>query len=160
MKPYLIPTFYRFTLFLCLLFSTVACRGNEQQQTQQTATNVQQQPTQREHRHHRHSERTADNQTNPPTNNTAAVPDYVQTVLTYVRQNRRAPQGYVGGRTFGNFEKLLPIQNSAGLRLRYQEWDVKPKVQGQNRGAERLITSSDDHAYYTRDHYRSFTEIK
>lgn len=149
--------FIRFSLLLSLLFSTVACRGNEQRDRQQPIADVQQQPA-RHKRHHNHqSERRTDDQA---TTATVTIPDYVQTVLTYVRANHRAPKGYVGGRTFGNYERQLPIQNGTGQRLRYQEWDVKPKIQGQNRGAERLVTSSDDHAYYTRDHYRSFTEIE
>lgn len=157
MKSHTFSIFVRLSLLLSLLFSTVACRGNEQQQTQQTAIDIQQQPA-RHKRHHRHqSERNSDTQANTPAQ---TIPDYVRTVLSYVRTNHRAPDGYVGGRTFGNYERQLPIQNSTGQRLRYQEWDVKPKIQGQNRGAERLVTSSDDHAYYTRDHYRSFTEIE
>lgn len=157
MKSRPFSIFIQFGLLLCLLFSTVACRGTEQQQTQPATTDVQQQPAQHK-RHHRHqSEQNADFQNNT---STAAIPDYVRTVLAYVRANHRAPDSYVGGRTFGNYERQLPIQNATGQRLRYQEWDVKPKIQGQNRGAERLVTSSDDHAYYTRDHYRSFTEIE
>jgi len=157
MKSRSFSKFIRFSLLLSLLVSTVACRGNEQQQTQQTVTNAQQQPA-RHKRHHRHqSQQEADSQSSNPTK---AIPDYVRTVLTYVRTNHRAPDGYIGGRTFGNYERQLPIQNGLGQRLRYQEWDVKPKIRGQNRGAERLVTSSDDHAYYTRDHYRSFTEIE
>lgn len=157
MKFRTFSTFIRLSLLLSLLFSTVACRGNEQQQTQQTITDAQQQPVQHKRHHRNQSEQASDSQTS---NTTQAIPDYVRTVLTYVRTNHRAPNGYVGGRTFGNYERQLPIQNSTGQRLRYQEWDVKPKIQGQNRGAERLVTSSDDHAYYTRDHYRSFTEIE
>ncbi|PRY32513.1 ribonuclease [Spirosoma oryzae] len=157
MKSHPFSTLIRFSLLLSLLFSTVACRGNEQRTSQQPTADVQQQPA-RHKRHHRHqSEQSTDNQA---TTSALAIPDYVRTVLAYVRTNHRAPKGYVGGRTFGNYERQLPIQNSTGQRLRYQEWDVKPKIQGQNRGAERLVTSSDDHAYYTRDHYRSFTEIE
>ncbi len=157
MKFHLFSTFVRFSLLLSLLFFTGSCRGNEQRDIQQPTADVQQQPAPHK-RHHRHqSERRTDSQA---TTSTEAIPDYVRTVLMYVRTNHRSPQGYVGGRTFGNYERQLPIQNATGQRLRYQEWDVKPKIQGQNRGAERLITSSDDHAYYTRDHYRSFTEIE
>lgn len=157
MKPYLFSTFCRFGLLLCLFLTSGACRSNEQNRTEQTPSGVPQQPTQHKHRHHRQSERASADPVSPPA---GTVPSYVRTVLSYVRENKRAPSGYVGGRTFGNFERLLPIQTSTGLRLRYQEWDVKPKIQGQNRGAERLITSSDDHAYYTSDHYRTFTEIQ
>jgi ribonuclease T1 len=88
------------------------------------------------------------------------VPQKVYKVLAYVRENGRAPEGYQGGRKFGNFEKLLPLKDNAGKVMRYQEWDVNPKKQGKNRGAERLITSENKRAWYTRDHYDSFTEIE
>jgi guanyl-specific ribonuclease Sa len=157
MKPYLSSVFCRLIVLLCLL-ANVACRGNEQHRAEQTTSEVgQQNPTHRKHRHHRQSERTVADQVTPTK---GTVPAYAQTVLAYIREHKRAPDGYVGGRTFGNFERLLPVQTSTGLRLRYQEWDVKPKVQGRDRGAERLITGSDNHAYYTSDHYRTFTEIQ
>jgi ribonuclease T1 len=88
------------------------------------------------------------------------IPAKVSEVLRYVREHNRAPEGYVGGRRFGNFEKLLPQENDIGKRISYREWDVNPKQNGKNRGPERLITSNDDRAWYTRDHYRSFVEIK
>lgn len=86
------------------------------------------------------------------------VPEKVYKVLQYVRTNGKAPEGYVGGRKFGNFEKLLPASEN-GRKIKYQEWDVNPKTKGKNRGAERLVTGNNDRAYYTRDHYHSFTEI-
>ena len=58
--------------------------------------------------------------------------------------------GYVGGRPFLNRERILP-------RGRYREYDVHPKVPGQNRGGERIvIDQGTGKAYYTADHYRSF----
>ena len=93
--------------------------------------------------------------------NTAArseIPAKVYKVLEYVKSNGKAPEGYVGGRKFGNFEKLLPVSEN-GRKIKYQEWDVNPKTKGKNRGAERLVTGNNDRAYYTRDHYQSFTEI-
>jgi ribonuclease T1 len=82
------------------------------------------------------------------------IPNYVLEVYDYVIKNNKAPDGFVGGRKFENRERQLPQGNS------YQEWDVKPKVQGQNRGAERLITSNKGDAYYTSDHYRTFKKFK
>ena len=90
---------------------------------------------------------------------TGNVPTKALKVLKYVRENGVAMDGYVGGRRFGNFENLLPKKDKTGKRIEYQEWDVNPKIQGKNRGAERLITGSDGKAYYTNDHYGSFTEI-
>ena len=88
------------------------------------------------------------------------IPPKVFELLAYVRKNNRAPEGYVGGRKFGNFEKLLPQKNKVGEPIQYREWDVNPKQAGQNRGSERLVTGSDDRAWYTRNHYNSFVEVK
>ena len=62
-------------------------------------------------------------------------------------------EGHVGGRAFHNRERRLP----AG---RYREYDVHPRVPGQDRGPERLvIEQSTGRAYYTRDHYRTFVPL-
>jgi hypothetical protein len=87
---------------------------------------------------------------------TGNVPEKALKVLKYVREYGVAKSGYVGGRRFGNFEGLIPKKDASGKRIEYQEWDVNPKVQGKNRGAERLVTGSDGKGYYTNDHYRSF----
>ena len=86
-------------------------------------------------------------------------PPYVFQVLAYVRANNRPMDGYVGGRRFGNFENHLPRSNTNGNPIRYQEWDVNPKLPGRNRGTERLITGSDQRAWFTNDHYNTFSEI-
>lgn len=99
-------------------------------------------------------------QVRPDRSTTRAVPPKVYDVLAYVRTNGRAMPGYVGGRRFGNYENHLPRSDTDGRPIRYQEWDVNPKVKGRNRGAERLVTGSDGRAWYTRDHYNSFIEVK
>jgi ribonuclease T1 len=91
---------------------------------------------------------------------TENVPEKALRVLKYVRENGAAMSGYVGGRRFGNFEGLLPKKDKLGERIDYQEWDVNPKIQGKNRGAERLITGSDGKGYYTGDHYGSFLLVE
>lgn len=88
------------------------------------------------------------------------IPQKVRQVLEYVIKNNSPPDSYVGGRTFGNYEKRLPQYDENGKKIRYQEWDVNPKIPGKNRGAERLVTGSDGRAWYTDDHYETFTEIK
>ncbi|NOT36112.1 MAG: ribonuclease [Saprospiraceae bacterium] len=95
-----------------------------------------------------------------PSNKTILVPSKVIEVYNYIIANKQAPKGFVGGRIFANREKRLPITDSSGKKLKYQEWDVNPKEQGKNRGAERLITCSDNSAYYTSDHYKTFTKFK
>jgi ribonuclease T1 len=87
------------------------------------------------------------------------VPDYVLKVLEHVDKYGEAPEGYVGGRKFGNFEKRLP-EKSGNKKIYYKEWDVHPKVRGKNRGPERLVTGNDNSAYYTPDHYETFTTIR
>ena len=91
---------------------------------------------------------------------TGNVPEKALRVLKYVRENGEAMSGYVGGRKFGNFEGLLPKKDASGKRIEYQEWDVNPKIQGKNRGAERLITGSNGKEYYTSDHYGSFLVVE
>jgi ribonuclease T1 len=89
----------------------------------------------------------------------AAIPPYVRETLGYIRQHGYAPPGFVGGRVFGNYEGALPRYNARRKRIEYREWDVRPRAEGLNRGAERLVTGSDGRAWYTADHYRSFAEV-
>jgi dienelactone hydrolase len=95
-----------------------------------------------------------------PTKTEAKVPEKVLKVLKHVDDRGEAPDGYEGGRTFLNVEKHLPQTDDAGKRIKYREWDVNPLRQGTNRGPERLVTGSDGSAYYTDDHYRTFTKIR
>ena len=93
-------------------------------------------------------------------NNNSGIPQKVYDVLKYIRDNHHAMDGYVGGRIFSNREKIVPQVDDNGNPITYQEWDVNPKIQGQNRGTERILTGSDGRAWYTNDHYQSFKEIK
>lgn len=79
--------------------------------------------------------------------------------LVYVREFNHAPPSFQGGKPFYNREKRLPIKSKNNKFIKYKEWDVHPLVRGKNRGAERLVTSKKS-AYYTRDHYDTFTRIK
>jgi guanyl-specific ribonuclease Sa len=94
----------------------------------------------------------------------AGVPAKVTTVLKHIDTSHKPPDGYEGGRKFHNEgqggEQRLPQKDKEGNAISYQEWDVNPKVQGVNRGAERLVTGSDGSAYYTSDHYRTFTKVR
>ncbi|WP_221389712.1 ribonuclease domain-containing protein [Dyadobacter sp. NIV53] len=88
------------------------------------------------------------------------IPAKVYTVLEYVRKYNRAPDGFSGGRKFGNYERRLPLKDSNSKPMKYLEWDVNPKIKGKNRGTERLITSETKQAWYTKDHYNTFVEVK
>jgi ribonuclease T1 len=101
----------------------------------------------------------SDDQT-APSASTANIPAKVYKVLKHIRETGEAPKGYVGGRIFQNRERHLPSKDAQNKKIKYQEWDVNPKKKGKNRGAERLITGSDDKAWYTIDHYATFTEVK
>ena len=57
----------------------------------------------------------------------------------------------IGGDHFGNYEGLLPEEDS------YTECDVN--YNGGYRGSERIIFSDDGDIYYTSDHYKSFEQL-
>jgi dienelactone hydrolase len=90
----------------------------------------------------------------------AGVPERVLKMLEYVDKHGDAPDSYEGGRTFGNFERRLPLNDAHGRRIKYREWDVNPLRSGVNRGPERLVTGSDGSAHFTDDHYRTFQRIR
>jgi ribonuclease T1 len=92
--------------------------------------------------------------------NKVLIPEAAYSTWSYIKEHNKAPKGYVGGRRFGNYEELLPKVNGQNKKLNYKEWDIYPKKKGQNRGAERLVTSSDGNAYYTSDHYASFIKLE
>jgi ribonuclease T1 len=104
--------------------------------------------------------RQADDRTPPNAADYQKIPVKVYRVLEHIRANNAPMDGYVGGRRFGNYEKRLPQKDGFNKRINYQEWDVNPKKQGRNRGAERLVTGSDGRAWYTNDHYDTFVEVK
>jgi guanyl-specific ribonuclease Sa len=102
-------------------------------------------------------------QNDPPQQNRTGdslIPQKVYDVLKYIKANNGPMDGYVGGREFRNRERQLPERDTGGKPIDYQEWDVHPKIEGQNRGTERIVTGSDGRSWYTRDHYRTFMEIK
>ncbi|MBV8558671.1 MAG: hypothetical protein JO116_24265 [Planctomycetaceae bacterium] len=88
----------------------------------------------------------------------------VNAVLSYVRVHGTPMPNYVGGREYYNRSQgggqVLPRIDADGIAIRYQEWDVNPRIPGQNRGTERLVTGSDGSAYYTDDHYNTFKRIR
>lgn len=89
-----------------------------------------------------------------------SIPSYVRSTYEFIKKHGDAPHGYFGGRAFQNREKRLPQQTKNGTSIQYREWDVHPKRDGVDRGAERLVTGSDKSAWYTADHYRSFIKFE
>lgn len=167
-----------FFLFFFLLASTFSsCQQSEKTAPNQEkgAFQAQNEDNSTENRHKKHRKRhkrdkyeienskyASENRTDANKSNisTGNVPEKALKVLKYVREYSVAKGGYVGGRRFGNFEGLLPKKDASGKRIKYQEWDVNPKVNGKNRGAERLVTGSNGKGYYTNDHYGSFILVE
>jgi ribonuclease T1 len=88
----------------------------------------------------------------PSVSTNPAVPDKALHVLEIVRSTGQPPEGYVGGRVFENRENRLPAGGD------YREFDVDPH-NGQ-RNAERLIVEwNSKKAWYTGDHYQTFTPL-
>ncbi|MFF0491196.1 ribonuclease domain-containing protein [Nocardia sp. NPDC004068] len=99
-----------------------------------------------------------------PTSRAPGVPDRAYQTLVEIDAGRwpdsaDAP-GTKGGDQWLNRDGTLPKSDAAGRSIGYREWDVNPKVRGQTRDAERIVTGSDGSAYYTGDHYRTFTKMR
>jgi ribonuclease T1 len=141
---------YFFWLFALIIFSCQPGQGSQQQSDHAT----------RDQSHSKTSPKTKQpHKSSASRKNEGNIPEKVYTVLAYIRKHNTAPEGYVGGRKFGNYEKRLPQKDHMNKPARYREWDVNPKKKGKNRGAERLVTS-EKRAWYTRDHYETFEELK
>ena len=81
-----------------------------------------------------------------------SVPQKALDVLQTVRSTGHAPEGYEGGRVFQNREGRLPSDGD------YREFDVDPHHGGRN--AERIIVEwNTKKAWYTGDHYQTFTPL-
>ncbi|AUN41720.1 ribonuclease domain-containing protein [Tsukamurella tyrosinosolvens] len=93
----------------------------------------------------------------------SAAPERVLATLARIDAGTWPPKdgsGTQGGRNFGNFEGRLPKNDKQGKRAKYTEWDVNVKKSGRGRDAERIITGADGGAWYTLDHYETFTRIR
>lgn len=93
------------------------------------------------------------------TPNKVNIPDKAKDIANQVKsKNGVPPQGYKGGRTFNN----QPVNGGQKLPdgVNYKEYDVNPYVEGQNRGAERIVIGDDGSVWYTNAHYLTFTKIE
>ncbi|MGC0365104.1 ribonuclease T1 [Rhodococcus sp. 27YEA15] len=95
---------------------------------------------------------------------TGDAPERVLATLNEIDAGRwpdsaNAP-GTKGGDTFRNSQGRLPAVGAGGGRVVYREWDVNPKKNGRGRDAERIVTGNDGSAWYTLDHYDTFTRIR
>jgi guanyl-specific ribonuclease Sa len=89
------------------------------------------------------------------------VPERAWKVLDRVSGKGAPFPGYKGGRVFENRGPgmRLPKSGSNGP-IKYREWDVNSYTEGVNRSGERLVTGSDGSAYYTTNHYGTFTRLR
>ena len=76
------------------------------------------------------------------TTSTSKGLDRFQKTLKTVKETGNPPEGYKGGRSFqnhgGDGYQTLPKIDSKGNPITYKEWDVNPKIQGQNRGGRTI----------------------
>ena len=106
----------------------------------------------------------AGNSSAAPVTKAAGVPDRAYATLVEIDAGRwpdsaNAP-GTKGGEQWMNRGTKLPPKDSAGKAVTYQEWDVNPKQRNRSRDAERIVTGSDGTAWYTGDHYETFTRMR
>jgi hypothetical protein len=85
--------------------------------------------------------------------------------IDYAAQKKGGAQpGYKGGGKFdndGSFDsQILPEFDSKNNPITYKKYDVFSFVKGINRGALRVIIGSDGSAYFTNNHYKTFTKLK
>ncbi len=75
-------------------------------------------------------------------------------LLEAIQQHEgKALPGYIGGGAFQNRERRLPPGH-------YREYDMNPRMRGRSRDAERIVIEQDTgRAYYTGNHYRTFTPL-
>ncbi|MGW4327647.1 ribonuclease domain-containing protein [Nocardia sp. NPDC004573] len=99
-----------------------------------------------------------------PVTQAAGVPERAYVTLREIDAGRwpdsaNAP-GTKGGERWQNRGRDLPTTDGSGKPIAYQEWDVNPKQPGRSRDAERIVTGSDGSAWYTGDHYQTFTRMR
>ncbi|MCP2295482.1 Guanyl-specific ribonuclease Sa [Nocardia amikacinitolerans] len=102
--------------------------------------------------------------TDPAPSRAQGVPERAYVTLAEIDAGRwpdsaNAP-GTKGGERWMNREGTLPRTDAAGRSITYREWDVNPKQRNRSRDAERIVTGSDGTAWYTGDHYETFTRMR
>ncbi|MEU7634017.1 ribonuclease domain-containing protein [Nocardia sp. NPDC049220] len=113
---------------------------------------------------HGGSTMTRDGSTASPVTQAPGVPDRAYQTLREIDAGRwpdsaNSP-GTKGGERWMNRGRDLPVVDASGKPVTYQEWDVNPKQPGRSRDAERIVTGSDGSAWYTGDHYKTFTRMR
>ena len=84
----------------------------------------------------------------------------IKELADQIKSNNGLPlPGCKGGKTYENIPRE-PGSQRLPDGASYKEYDVNPKIAGQNRGAERLVLGDDGSIWYTDDHYKTFKEVK
>ena len=78
----------------------------------------------------------------------------------YTANNTTYRYGFNSKENDNDVGQVLPTADANNNPITYREYDIHPKVKGQNRAAERVVIGSNGKSYYTNDHYKTFTEIK
>jgi ribonuclease T1 len=155
-----------FIIVAFILGFSISKISNQYKVVKKEETTIQQTTAPQQNKHtsfsnNRVNENTPENfATNEQANYNENIPSKVYDVVAYIKKYNKAPDNYVGGRQFMNYEKILPQVDENGNKIKYREWDVNPKIEGKNRGKERLVSSEDGIFYYTNNHYQSFIEVK
>jgi ribonuclease T1 len=85
----------------------------------------------------------------------------IDDIVKYAKTHKGSSRsGYNGGSNYKNKEQLLPKKDAKGRSITYREYDVNPKKSGIGRDGERVVIGSNDKVYYTKDHYKTFIEVK
>ncbi|MEU7552662.1 polymorphic toxin-type HINT domain-containing protein [Streptomyces sp. NPDC044571] len=110
------------------------------------------------------------NSTPPINGGTCGVPVHVTDTLAHVDQhgtaqpNHGLPRWQGRNRPFANDGRqngqVLPRRDAQNNGVTYTEYDVHPHTPGVNRGGERLVTGTDGSAWYTNNHYVTFTRVR
>jgi guanyl-specific ribonuclease Sa len=96
----------------------------------------------------------------------------IDDIVEYAKTHKGGTKsGYNGGGKFNNDGRkggqILPKKDAKGNDITYKEYDVNPKPIKVNtkkanidRDAQRVVIGSDGKIYYTKDHYKTFIEVK
>lgn len=84
------------------------------------------------------------------------VPQKATDILKYIQEKNSPPPYYKGGSVYKNSPPAEELPEGGA----FYEYDVNPKVFGQPRGPERIIIDTNTgKAWYTDDHYETFTPL-
>jgi len=91
------------------------------------------------------------------------VPLAAKSALQEIDDGTWPPPGVKGGSTFSNDGRgggqILPTIGASGDPIIYREWDINPAGPA-GRDAIRIVTGSNGSAWYTENHYTTFTRIR